>query len=467
IIQRMKQRGWPWLVLSILLWVPLIMPMNGLDWGIPFWPFQLLHFFLALYLLARTPLDLERRKPPTIVQGAIRSGAGALTLGVGTWIHLLCGGGAMWVDQKLFLVAGTFLGALFGPLALFEHRAASRPRTRSRDLAAALLTGWTAFLLLCLGWVQGYHARGVLDGKGLVAILDDVRGGLLWLVEDPWWTYRHFGWSAVPVAACLYARLAGWPVTRQQAFGLSVAGAAAAIFPASIFAISFGLIILPLAWPLVARVADLKKREAKSDEPQEEPRALRTFYVLAVVACGLSVVAGAGRIAWRAKRTAELDRNLARLVPEWKAREEAWALAIRVREAALAAITSEAHSPEIENMTASDALPKIEAWERSLSDIRTAGAADWSSIATVLSDIAAFRDEKRAAGGEVPGDNVILPGPAGKNVLGYRPGDEVGPLMDALRARQGEITMRNGWNLDEPVWRLGQLRKKLGLPPPR
>ena len=37
----MRSRSWPWLVLSIGLWVPLIMPMNGLNYGIPFWPSEL------------------------------------------------------------------------------------------------------------------------------------------------------------------------------------------------------------------------------------------------------------------------------------------------------------------------------------------------------------------------------------------------------------------------------------------
>jgi hypothetical protein len=37
------------------------MPMNGLDYGIPFWPSQLLHLLIALLLLWRTPEDLAHR----------------------------------------------------------------------------------------------------------------------------------------------------------------------------------------------------------------------------------------------------------------------------------------------------------------------------------------------------------------------------------------------------------------------
>jgi hypothetical protein len=465
----MRSRAWPWLVVSILLWIPLIMPMNGLDLGIPFWPFQLLHFLLAVLLL-RTPLDPSRRAAPTLAQCALRSLGGAITLGVGTWIHLLCDGGALGVDRRLFLVAGTFLGALLGPLAIFEHRAATRPPGRRNDLTAAFLTGWCTFLLLCLGWIHGYYAIGVLGGGGAASALEQVQSGAIWLGEDPWWTFRYFGWSALPAAAFVSTRLRGWPVLRQQAFGLSVAGAATSIFPAQVWAISFGLVILPLAMPLVARVADLKKRRADDpgdEEREADSRLLSVFYRVALVACVLSILAGGGRMAYRARKQAELGNRFAVLLPQWQARKSGLFLAERsavapiVTEVAAIWSSSAAASPEEARPRMG---PRITELEAALERSKKIVADETSAMTTLSKEIGDFEEEQRRNGLTAASAGRALYRSRGSTIVSASVSEELDVLIDDMTAKESQraATLRE---IESALQELKWSREILGLPP--
>lgn len=314
-------KRWPAAV-ACVLWVPLALTITPFELPGPTWPWQLALGVLAAGLLARTPLDATSRRPPTLRGLGFRSLFGAIGLGLATLGHVLAGGGAFFMPPFLFIGAATILGALLGPVALFERHAAARPRARRTDAAAAVLTGWGVFLALCVGWVQARYTRELFSATDADAAVQAGLDGLLWITEDPLWTLLFFGWSAVPGATFAWARLRGWSVDRQVALGLGATGATWWLFPGETPVVTFGLACLAIALPVVSRVAELRPFAGLPPEPVE-PEGRSWTWVVAVTLCCLTALGLCGREGWRAWRRRELEATAHAALPRFVAARQA------------------------------------------------------------------------------------------------------------------------------------------------
>src|SRR5947207_14726363 len=89
------------LVAALLLYVPFALVPTPFSLPIPLWPVGLAGLGLAVALLVTTAPDPDRVRAPTARTAVLRSLAGALVLGVGTWFHTLAGGGAFFLRTAL------------------------------------------------------------------------------------------------------------------------------------------------------------------------------------------------------------------------------------------------------------------------------------------------------------------------------------------------------------------------------
>jgi hypothetical protein len=177
----------------MLLWVPLALVITPVR--VPSWVVRAAVVgsaaLLALVVLTSVADPLGRR-PLGARALALRSVFGAVALGVATLLHVAAGGGAPFVPAGLFVAAATVLGALLGPLSVFEAQSAARPASRRADALAAVFTGWAVFLGLCVGWVQGRYVKEVLAAGHADAALRGALDGAWWLLEDPLWTLQRY-----------------------------------------------------------------------------------------------------------------------------------------------------------------------------------------------------------------------------------------------------------------------------------
>src|SRR5262245_11025045 len=141
--------AWP-VVVAALGSVPAALSVTPFPVPGPKWPYEVVLALLVVGLLWRTPP--AERPAPTLRALVVRSAFGAFAIGVATGCHILAGGGAFFMPPFLFIGAGVVLGALLGPIGVFERHAAARGPAFAA--MAALLSGWAVFLALCVGWVQ-------------------------------------------------------------------------------------------------------------------------------------------------------------------------------------------------------------------------------------------------------------------------------------------------------------------------
>ncbi len=288
------------LVLALALWVPLALTTTPWPPRFALWPIEVGLGGVALVLLATTKPELEKRVVPGLRHAGLRSVLGAFVVAVGTWSHILAGGGGGFVQPATFIETGAVLGLLLGPLV------------------AALLTGWGALLALMVGWVQAHYFAAITGSGQAAQAMAEVKRAAWWLTMDPRWTLRFYGWVGLPFVALAWTRLRGWPVVRQVAFALAFCGVAWPLFPGDVPVVTFGLAYLPIILPLTFWLVDRIARRwhgAAEDAPAEPDRLARVAWVVALAVSIATALAFAGREGYRAMRRAEIALEAAVVVP--------------------------------------------------------------------------------------------------------------------------------------------------------
>lgn len=333
------------LLVALAHWVPLaLVPVS-------FWvvPLECVLGVLALVLLAVTTPHPELVRPPTIRACGVRSIAGAALLGGGTVIALALSGGD---TARSVVLAAVLLGLALGPLGVFEHGPVT---SRRGALLAGVLAGWGGLVALAAATLEVDYLDQILAGRGAQAALAALEKSGSRLVADPPHTLRFFAWSAVPVAAAVWARLRGWPLARQEALVIALSGASWDAFTRAGEVDFARFAVLPLVLPIAFRAADLL---APRRDEEEEPASTRAFWIATLLAFLVALVP-AGREGHRWNRRRELARLVAERLPAAHAelrRAElsgTRAMVARLREAAPPTTSSPpVTTPELEALAA-------------------------------------------------------------------------------------------------------------------
>jgi hypothetical protein len=260
-------------------------------------PLQCALGVVALVLLAATEPQPELVRPPTFRACGVRSIAGVVFLG--------CGTAAVFLLRDLHgqlngVISAALLGLALGPLAVFELGSAT---TRRGALLASALAGWGTVVALAAATLEVAYLDPILEGRGAPAALGALERCAGQLIADPPRTLHFFAWPPLLVTVAVWAHLRGWPLARQVAFAVAVAGASWNAFT-SPYEDSFArLAVLPLALPLVFAAADRLARRPRDDGDGEDPLNPRAFRIAVLLAVLVALIpAGREGYRWHCRR---------------------------------------------------------------------------------------------------------------------------------------------------------------------